>query len=273
MSFSTISQSKLNTAICKHEKWLKHKKGGKKLMLYNYDLTGLDFSGHNLSYASMQDSIIDDADFTDCILNNAIFNNSRLRRACFYEADCTECSFKYADCTDCDFTSTNLDGAQLSIARFYLSKFTETNLTNAFAYGADFRGCDFDDCKFDSIHTDEETTGFFLTCPEKGAFTAFKKAKLYYGTERVIVELKVPASALRSSACSRKCRVSKAKVVSITSLDGKKKYTQNAYSMYASDFVYKVGKTVEVKNFDKDRWNECSTGIHCFMTREEAVNY
>lgn len=273
MSFTTISQSELKTAIEKHQKWLKHQKGGKMLKLYSYDLTGLDFSGHNLANADLQDCIIDDADFTDCILNNAIFENSRLRRACFHNADCTECDFTHTDCTECDFTLTNLSDAQLSNARFYLGSFTDTNLTNAFAYGADFRECDFVNCKLDSIHTDEDTVGYFLVCPEKGEFTAFKKAELYNGGERVIVELKVPASALRSSACSRKCRVSKAKVVSITSLDGTKKYTQNAYSMHASNFVYKLGQTVEVKNFDKNRWNECSSGIHCFITREEAVNY
>lgn len=273
MSFNTISQSELEKAIAKHEKWLKHQKGGKLLRLDNYDLTGLDFSNHNLSHASLQESIIDDADFTDCTLKYAAFENSRLRRSCFHAADCTECDFTHTDCTESDFTSTNLSGAQLSNARFYLSSFSETNLTGAFTYGSDFRECDFDECKLEEIHTDEDTTGYFLVCPEKGEFTAFKKAELYQGTERVIVELKVPASALRSSACSRKCRVSKAKVVSITSLDGKKKYKQNAYSMHSSSFVYKVGDTVEVKNFDKDRWHECSAGIHCFMTRNEAVNY
>lgn len=273
MSFNTISQSELNTAINKHEKWLKHQKGGKMLRLDNYDLSGLDFSGHNLSNVSFQDSIIDDADFSNCILKYTIFANSRLLRASFSNADCTECNFEHADCSEGDFVSANLSGAHLQDAHFYLGSFSQTNLRNAFAYSTDFRECDFDDCDLTGILTDEDTVGYFLTCPEKGAFTAFKKAELYQGTQRVIIELKVPASALRSSACSRKCRVSKAKVVSITSLDGTKKYSQNAYSMHSSNFVYKVGQTVEVKNFDKNRWNECSTGIHCFMTREEAVNY
>ena len=273
MSFNTISQSKLKTAIANHEKWLKNKKGGRMLRLNNYDLTGLDFSGHNLSHASMQDSIIDDVDFGNCVLDDADFTNSRLRRANFHDADCTDCNFENADCTECDFIRANLSNAHLENTCFYLSTFKETKLTNAMAYGADFRECDFDDCDLTSIHTDEDTAGFYLTCPEKGEFTAFKKAELYGCGERVIVELKVPASARRSSACSRKCRVSKAKVVSITSLDGKKKYTQNAYSMHSSSFVYKIGQTVEVNNFDKNRWNECSTGIHCFITRDEAVHY
>jgi hypothetical protein len=34
-----------------------------------------------------------------------------------------------------------------------------------------------------------------------------------------------------------------------------------------------VGETIEVKDFDDDRWNECSAGIHFFITRKEAVEY
>lgn len=37
--------------------------------------------------------------------------------------------------------------------------------------------------------------------------------------------------------------------------------------------MYEVGKTVSVDDFDENRWHECSTGIHFFITREEAVRY
>ena len=36
---------------------------------------------------------------------------------------------------------------------------------------------------------------------------------------------------------------------------------------------YKVGETVYPDSFDEDRWNECSNGIHFFMTRREAELY
>ena len=42
--------------------------------------------------------------------------------------------------------------------------------------------------------------------------------------------------------------------------------------MYCSDNVI-VGETVSVSDFDENRWNECSTGIHFFITRDEAVRY
>jgi len=48
---------------------------------------------------------------------------------------------------------------------------------------------------------------------------------------------------------------------------------ESVESNHDSKFVYEVGKTVEVTNFDEDRWNECSTGIHFFITRREAELY
>lgn len=33
------------------------------------------------------------------------------------------------------------------------------------------------------------------------------------------------------------------------------------------------GETIHVEDFDTNRWNECATGIHFFITRIEAVAY
>ena len=44
-------------------------------------------------------------------------------------------------------------------------------------------------------------------------------------------------------------------------------------SNFDSEFIYKVGEIVSVDNFDDDRWNECTSGIHFFMNRENAINY
>ena len=109
-----------------------------------------------------------------------------------------------------------------------------------------------------------------IHCPEKGAFIGFKKAKLR--DLKVIVELRITAEAKRNSATTNKCRCSEAEVISITSLDGKKIYDE-AVSNYDENFVYKVGEVVKVDNFDENRWNECSAGIHFFVTKNEAINY
>lgn len=112
----------------------------------------------------------------------------------------------------------------------------------------------------------EQTVYYAMQCPEKGSYIGYKKA------EGKIVELEIQEDSKRSSATTRKCRASKAKVLSITSIDGKK-FFDEAVSNYDSSFVYKVGETIEVKDFDENRWSECSTGIHHFITRQEAVLY
>ena len=44
-------------------------------------------------------------------------------------------------------------------------------------------------------------------------------------------------------------------------------------SDYDNSFIYKIGEIVSVDDFYEDRWNECSTGIHFFINRQEAVDY
>ena len=62
-----------------------------------------------------------------------------------------------------------------------------------------------------------------------------------------------------------------AKVLNIWTPDGKE--AKRAVSIFSEDFVYNKGATVEVSCFDRNRFDECASGIHLFMTREEAENY
>lgn len=157
--------------------------------------------------------------------------------------------------------------ADLSRAILRWADLRGANLSEANLSEADLRGAILSGAKgLDSVKYDENTAFFALQCPESGAYTAYKKAR------GLIVELEIPADALRSSATSRKCRASKARVISITNADGNPAGDRVA-SDHDKDFVYVVGQTVEVPDFDTDRWTECSTGIHHFITREEAVNW
>lgn len=121
-----------------------------------------------------------------------------------------------------------------------------------------------------------------MRCPREGAYIAYKKALITDTPNRVveaIVKLEIPADALRSSALGNKCRASKAKVISITGLKRSKKTNKfkqykQAFSDHSPAFIYRVGETVEpVREFDTNRFEECSSGIHHFMTRKEAVEY
>ena len=106
------------------------------------------------------------------------------------------------------------------------------------------------------------------SCPDHGSFIGYKRVRDGY-----IVELEILSDAKRCSSTGRKCRCDKAKVLSIQEPDGTPTIIKEIPSYYDASFVYKVGKIVSVDNFDENRWNECSTGIHFFINRQEAVNY
>ena len=111
------------------------------------------------------------------------------------------------------------------------------------------------------VQYNENTAFFALQCPEEGAFVAWKKCY-----NDVIVKLLIPEDAKRSSATTRRCRASKAIVLDVIG-------AEKGISRNDASFVYEVGKEMIPDSFDGDRWNECSHGIHFFITRKEAENY
>ena len=164
---------------------------------------------------------------------------------------------KWARCED-GGERANLCGADLRGA----------DLRNADLCGADLRNADLCGAKnTDKTAWDAYTAFYPLQCPETGSFIGYKKAA------GKIVMLEICADAKRSSATSRKCRCSKAKVLSITNLDGSESGLTEVRSDYSKEFVYCVGEIAEAPDFDENRWNECAPGIHFFVTREEAVKY
>ena len=158
-------------------------------------------------------------------------------------ADLCGADLRNADLCNADLCNANLRGANLCCANLRGAKNTDKTAWDAY-------------------------TAFYpLQCPETGSFIGYKKAA------DKIVMLEICADAKRSSATSRKCRCSKAKVLAITNLDGSESGLSEIESDYDEDFIYCVGETVEVPDFDENRWNECTAGIHFFITREEAVKY
>lgn len=155
-----------------------------------------------------------------------------------------------------DLFGANLSDANLSCA----------DLRGADLSGANLSGANLSGASMDQMIRDIHTAFYPLQCPDSGSYIGYKKAS------GLVVELEIPADARRSSATSRKCRASKAKVLSITDINGNPAGGQ-VKSNYDPNFVYAIGETVEVTDFDDNRWNECSTGIHHFITRAEAVIY
>lgn len=137
-----------------------------------------------------------------------------------------------------------------------------------------------------------------MACPYEGEFIGYKKCRDKEGNN-VIVTLRIPAHAKRSSAWGNKCRCSEAivedirkiesyidnsckndifsykpRIIQSTSKQIKSAHTKFAYgSCIKQPLTYLLGQTVVPDSFDPNRFNECSHGIHFFMTEQEALDY
>ena len=209
-----------------------------------------------LCEANLRGANLRGANLRGADLRGANLRGANLRGADLCEADLCEADLRGADLCEANLRGANLRGADLRGA----------NLRGANLRGADL--CEADLCEADLRGANHnEGTAFLLSqCPD-GAFIGYKKASSH------IVKLLVPEDAKRSSATTLKCRCSKAKVLEIQNLDGSKSDLKAVPSDRDENFIYVVGKEKEVEGFDEDRWNECSTGIHFFISREMAVKY
>ena len=181
-------------------------------------------------------------------LRRANLRGANLRVADLYGADLSGADLSGADLFRADLHEADLGGADLSGANLFRADLHEADLGGANLYGANLK--------------------LPTACPEEGAFIGFKKV-----TGNYIVKLEITEDAQRSSATGRKCRCSKARVLSITTLDGSESGVTEVASKRDANFIYRVGETVEVPDFEPDRWKECAPGIHFFITRQEAVDY
>ena len=235
----------------KHKAWLRGKAGGKRADLRGVDLRGVDLRGANLYRADLRGANLYRADLRGTNLCEADLHRANLRGADLHRANLYGADLRITDLSGANLNRTNLYGADLSGA----------NLNRTNLYGANLCG---------AKHIPQYICP--LVCPSEGSFIGFKKANIYPLNMEVIVKLRITETAKRSSATTRKCRCSEAEVISIEGVSGKGTF-QCARSKYNYNFIYKVGEVVKVEDFDEDRWNECSAGIHFFITREEAVNY
>jgi uncharacterized protein YjbI with pentapeptide repeats len=159
----------------------------------------------------------------------------------------------YADLSGADLRGADLYGADLYGADLYGADLRGANLYGANLYGANLRGAKVDKTQADMVSI----------VPETGAFEGWKKCR-----NGVIVHLRILPKAKRSNATTRKCRASAVKVLKVIGADV-------GVSRHDAVTKYIKGNILRVKDFDDDRWNECSTGIHFFLTRSEAeaTNY
>ena len=258
-----------------HEKWLNGEQGGIRADLSNTDLRNVDLRGTNLNNADLSNAYLNNADLRFADLSNSNLSNAYLTSANLNDSNLSNANLRYTNLTSANLRCSDLRRADLRDADLRYTNLTGANLTGTDLRRVDLRyanltGANLNTADLRCIKYNYLSMGLNLVCPEEGSYVGYKKAK--NKDEEVIIKLLITEDALRNSATTRKCRCSKAEVLSITSLDNKKDYNE-AYSNYDNSFIYRIGEIIEVKDFDTNRWNNCSTGIHHFITRKEAVEY
>ena len=186
--------------------------------------------------ANLSNANLYNADLSNADLRNADLYNANLRYANLRYADLIYADLRYADLIYADLSNADLSNADLSNANLHNAKLDEKEKTRC---------------------------GWLL----KEEFHAYKKCR-----DNLIVELIIPKGSIVFSINNSKCRTNRAKVVSITDIEGTITYNE-AVSTQDKNFIYKVGAELEIEDFNLMYNVECAEGIHFFRTREEAVFY
>ena len=200
----------------------------------------------------------------------ANLQGANLQGANLKDADLQRADLRWANLQGVDLRWANLQGVDLKDADLRYADLQGANLKDADLQRADLQRADLRYADLQDANIDTELLNRFypIACPEVGSFIAWKACAL-----KTIVKLQVLEDAHRSSAFTRKCRCSAAKVLSIENIDGTPFAGDSIASRYNPEFIYKIGEIVKVDDFDLDRKNECAPGIHFFLTRQEAVDW
>lgn len=245
----------------------------------------------------------EDLAFVDCNISNVNFNN-RIGDLSFESCTVNRIFIDGANMdimsiSDCMFTSLSIIRScmtHLVLNNFHtVDMFVTTATIEEIGIGENFtvEYCVFTNAcvsVFEKLHddiyaevTEDDLPQSFVEAvrydsksmlPEEGAFIAYKKVYCQLPEEEgaAIATLLIPEDAERvAPVYSRKCRASKAKVLSITTLSGDD--ILKAHSIRNSSFVYEVGKTVVADKFNKNVFVECSNGIHFFIRKKDAKRY
>ena len=264
-----MDAAKLKDILDKHLKWLRGEDGGERADLSWANLSRADLSRANLSRANLSWANLSWANLSGANLSRANLSRANLSRADLSWANLSRANLSGANLSRANLSRADLSWADLSWANLSRADLSWANLSRADLSWADLSGANLSRANYI-----EKAKNLFcpLACPEIGAFIGWKKARIMHNRSECIVKLEISEDAMRSSATGRKCRCSKATVLEVQGINGDV-LEQSAVSDRDENFHYVPGSVVSVSDFDENRWNECSTGIHFYITREEAVRH
>jgi hypothetical protein len=187
------------------------------------------------------------ADLPNADMSNANLSWANLSWANLYGARLTGARLTGANLSNADLTLADLTGANLTGAKLTRARLTGANLSKANLAGA--------------ILPD------FKITPDTGVFTGWKKV-----SGNVVLKLEIIGER-NSSLVGRKCRTNQAKVVEAYNRDGSICTEKEFVSLHDPNFKYVVGETICEPEYNSDIRVECTTGIHFFVTCQEAEGF
>ena len=269
-----MDKEALERILKQHDLWFRTfgVAGGALANLRNANLRGADLRGANLINADLRNANLRGAnlrgaDLLDADLINADLRGANLRNADLRGANLINANLRNANLRGADLRDANLQDADLRGANLQDEDLRDANLQDA-----DLRGANLIGAKYTIP----------LACPDEGSFIGWKV--IFSDNVLYLIKLLIPEDAKRSSATGRKCRCSKAITKAIFVVDTDKSSSEYGNIAPANtDIVinynyniptdYIIGKVTYPDSFDENRFNECSNGIHFFITKEEAIEY
>jgi hypothetical protein len=175
-------------------------------------------------------------------------------------ADLSRANLSRANLYGADLSGADLSRANLSGANLYGANLYGANLSRANLSGADLSGADLSRANLSGANNAELVIAQTRILPD-GDLIGWKKCK-----DGVIVKLRIPEAAKRSHAFGRKCRAEYADVLEVIG-------AEVGIAQHDKKTEYRAGQRVTPDRFDENWQEECSSGIHFFITKAEAEAY
>ena len=197
-------------------------------------------------------------------LKKALSRGAYLRGANLRGANLRGANLRGAYLEGANLRGAYLRGAYLRGANLRGAYLRGANLEGAYLEGANLEGANLEGAKNISR---EELEIHFAIIPNEGSFIGWKKC-----AHGCIVKLQIPAKAKRTwNVTNRKCRAEFVKVLQIFNSEGNK--INECHGKHEYSFIYEKGKTIHPDKYDDNIFQDCTHGIHFFVTKQEALNW
>lgn len=219
-------------------------------------LNGIKFTNVGFNYVDCSST-----DFIDYTFNNCDFSYCKMK--CHLSTGCIFSETKFNFC--------NLNGSVIRKCAMSMVAFTCSALYGVVFEDADVKFTQFYSCEMDNCDSCNSNIIFPCHVPSEGSFIAWKKA-ISVDDGNIIIKLRIPEDAKRF-CINNKCRANKVEVLGFETIDGEKlPDTTIVNSVWDPLFKYHIG-IIEICTFNDNPQVECGSGIHFFLSRDDAVNY